>query len=191
MIDITFSTKGIPENGSLLIADPFASDNYFTRSVVLLCNHDEDGSFGFVLNNYIDIELHQLLPGFPEVKTKVSIGGPVETDSIFFIHTIDSIEDGMDIGNGLKFGGTFSKMVEELTNNPSLINQVRFFMGYAGWSKNQLASEMESNGWIISKEYNVNELFQNFSINLWKEIMEKKGGKFKLMTDFPLDPTNN
>lgn len=191
MIDITFSTNADPENGSLLIADPFASDDYFTRSVVLLCNHDADGSFGFVLNNYIDVELHQLLPGFPEIKTKVSIGGPVETDSIFFIHTLDSIKDGMDIGNGLKFGGTFSNMVEELRNNPELINQVRFFMGYAGWTKNQLEKEMKSNGWIVSKEFNVTELFQNFSIDLWKEIMEKKGGKFKLMKDFPLDPNNN
>lgn len=191
MIDITFSTKADPENGSLLIADPFASDDYFTRSVVLLCNHDADGSFGFVLNNYIDVELHELLPGFPEIKTKVSIGGPVETDSIFFIHTLDSIKDGMDIGHGLKFGGTFSDMVDELKNNPELIHQVRFFMGYAGWTKNQLEKEMESNSWIVSKEFNVKELFQNFSIDLWKEIMEKKGGKFKLMKDFPLDPTNN
>ena len=191
MIDITFSTKGVPENGSLLIADPFASDNYFTRSVVLLCNHDDEGSFGFVLNNYIDVELHQLLPGFPQIETKVSIGGPVETDSIFFIHTLDAVDDGMDIDNGLKFGGTFSRMVEELTNNPALINQVRFFMGYAGWSKNQPAREMKSNGWIVSNEFNVKELFQNFNIDLWREIMQKKGGKFKLMTDFPLDPSNN
>ena len=191
MIDITFSTKADPEIGSLLIADPFANDNYFTRSVVLLCNHDADGSFGFVLNNYIDIELHQILPGFPDVKTRISVGGPVETDSIFFVHKLDSIKDGMDIGNGLKFGGTFSNMVEELKSNPELINQVRFFMGYAGWSKNQLADEMKTNGWIVSNEFNINELFQNFSTNLWKEIMEKKGGKFKLMSDFPLDPTNN
>ncbi len=191
MIDITFSSKAGPEKGSLLIADPFANDNYFTRSVVLLCNHDKEGSFGFVLNNYIDIELHHLLPGFPKVKTKVSVGGPVETDSIFFIHTLDSIEDSIDLGNGLKFGGTFSKMVAELKNNPDLVEHIRFFMGYAGWSKNQLADEMKSNGWIVTKEFNATDLIQNFSTNLWKELMEKKGGKFKMMKDFPLDPTNN
>lgn len=191
MIDFTFSTNATPQKGSLLIADPFASDNYFTRSVVLLCNHDEDGSFGFVLNNFIEVELHHLLPGFPKVKTKVSIGGPVETDSIFFIHNLEAITDGMEIGNGLKFGGTFSEMANELKRDPSLVSQVRFFMGYAGWAKDQLTNEMKANGWIVSKKFNTSELLQNLSPNLWKEMMERKGGKFKLMTDFPLDPTNN
>ena len=88
MIDITFKNKIPPQKGRILISDPFLGDDYFERSVVYLCEHNQEGSFGFVLNNLVEINLNDLNDQFPEITTKISTGGPVETESMFFIHTL-------------------------------------------------------------------------------------------------------
>lgn len=192
MIDLTFSTQKAPSKGDILLSDPFESDQYFTRSVVLLCDHDDNGSFGFVLNNYLDIKLHSLIPKFPSVDTKVSVGGPVDTESVFYIHTFGEIITGSTkIGDSLYFGGDFDAILEQMNQTPENVQKVRFFLGYSGWSPNQLKEEMSKNSWIVSNDYKGKDLFDTHEKNLWEKLMKKQGKKFEMMAKFPLDPTNN
>lgn len=192
MIDFSFSNSKTPTQGALLLSDPFAGDSYFTRSVVLLCDHNDEGSFGFVLNNYLEVDLHTLHPSFPEINSRIGIGGPVDTQSIFYIHSFgDQIENSIKINENLYFGGDFNQLIALLQKDESLNAQVRFFLGYAGWSINQLNEEIKENAWIVTNAYSNNEVLSTQHFDLWKELMQKQGAKFKLMSEFPLNPNNN
>ncbi len=193
LIDFSFNTTSKPGKGSLLLSEPFASDHYFTRSVIILCDHnDETGTFGFVLNNYLDVELHTLNPRFPVIETKVSMGGPVDTESIFYIHSFGpKVNDSIHVGGDLYFGGDFDAIVALVEENPVNANKVRFFIGYAGWSPNQLHDEIEQNSWIVTNKYNLSDLLNTKERDLWKKIMVEQGGKFRMMSEFPINPNNN
>ena len=192
MIDLTFNSKQQPEKGSLLIADPFAGDDFFTRSVVLLCDHNIDGSFGFVLNNYLDIDLHTLLPDFPKLTTKIGIGGPLDRESVFYVHSLgDKIKKSVAISESLYFGGDFDDVISLLKKDRTTESNIRFFLGYSGWSSNQLNEEMQIHAWIVTSNYKKEEILNTNESELWKKQMVKQGKKFKLMTAFPLNPMNN
>lgn len=193
MIDFSFNTTLKPGKGALLLSEPFATDQYFTRSVVILCDHNEEtGTFGFVLNNYLDVELHTLNPRFPVMETKVSMGGPVDTESIFYIHSFgDEIPDSIHVGGDLYFGGDFDAIVKHLQEDGTNARKVRFFIGYAGWSPNQLNDEIEQNSWIVTNKYHLPDLLATSDEDLWKKMMTQQGGKFRMMSEFPINPNNN
>jgi putative transcriptional regulator len=108
MIDLTPSADQFIEKGSLLLAEPFISDPFFKRTVILVCDHGKEGSFGFVLNNYVEVELSQLMEDFPDDKINVSIGGPVKSSNLFYLHTKgELIPNSAAIMDGLYFGGDF------------------------------------------------------------------------------------
>jgi putative transcriptional regulator len=75
-----------PGPGILLIADPFLKDPNFLRTVVFLCEHREEGSFGFVLNRKFENTLDELVPDVEGFKLPVFYGGPVQMDTIHFLH---------------------------------------------------------------------------------------------------------
>ena len=100
VLDISFKNKLTPQKGRVLLADPFLADEYFQRSVVYLCEHSKAGSFGFVLNNYVDISINELNPNFPSLKVKLSLGGPVETESLYFLHTLGhELNESLELKN--------------------------------------------------------------------------------------------
>ncbi|MGY8927442.1 MAG: YqgE/AlgH family protein, partial [Flavobacteriales bacterium] len=90
MIDFNFHTDNKLQSGSILLSEPFLNDDYFSRSVILLCDHSEEGSFGFVLNKFVDTKISDFVEGFPAVTTNISIGGPVDTANLFYIHSLGS-----------------------------------------------------------------------------------------------------
>ena len=97
MLDFSFTNSILPGSGKILLSDPFLDEDYFTRSVVLICNHNEEGTFGLVLNNYLEFDLHKVDESFPDVNAKISLGGPVENDSLFYIHEFGDVEDSFEI----------------------------------------------------------------------------------------------
>ena len=181
-----------PTKGKLLISDPFLNDDYFRRSVVYLCEHTEDGSFGFVLNNYIDIKLSEMNPTFPRVNTRISIGGPVEIKNLYFIHTLgDRINGSNEVEPGIYIGGDFEELCRIVDEDPDLEAQIRFFIGYAGWDFEQLNEEIESHAWIVVNLADKKDLFDTDNDDFWKENMIKLGGKFKVMSNSPINPSDN
>src|SRR3990172_6945283 len=102
MVKLDF-TKFIPSQGKLLLSEPFSSDPNFKRTVVLLAAHNEEGSVGFVLNRPMDLKLGQIIDEFKECKLPVGDGGPVQRDSLFYIHTLgDEIPESIPIFSPLK-----------------------------------------------------------------------------------------
>lgn len=180
-----------PERGQVLLSEPFLNDPYFKRTVILLCEHNEEGSFGFVLNNYIDVELEQIMENMPNFGGKISIGGPVRNSNLYYIHTLgDQIEDSLEILPGVFMGGNFETLRKKLFSGEVDKNQVRFFVGYSGWSPDQLQAEIKANSWFVT---NVDrETVMDTDIeDLWKVIMKKLGKKGELISKMPEDPNLN
>lgn len=192
-IDLSFKNKKQPTPGSVLISDPFLNEDFFRRSVVLICNHDnEEGSFGLVLNNYLKLDLHELEPSFPDIQAKISIGGPVDTEHLFFIHSYgDSISGSTKITKELYFGGDFDELKEAISKDPDCRTKVRFFLGYSGWSKDQLKNELAENSWIVADNISNQEILDTYNDELWKYCLEKQGKRYSTISKFPLNPNDN
>ncbi len=175
----------------MLLSEPFLTDPYFKRAAILLCEHNDEGSFGFVLNNYLDISLDQIMNGLPELSTRVSAGGPVNSSNLYYLHTLgDFIIDSKEIAKGIYLGGDFEHLKEEIAKGNVGSNQVRFFVGYSGWSANQLEEEMTQNSWYVAEAKP--EIVMNIkSDNLWAEFLESMGPKYAKMIDLPIDPNLN
>lgn len=191
-MDFTFNNSKTPVKGSLLISEPFGDDQYFSRSVILLCDHNNKGSFGFVLNNYINVDLHTLNARLPKSDSKISVGGPVDKESIYYFHRFGNrVEGSILLKEDLYFGGNFDQILELLNDSESNFRHVRFFIGYAGWSENQLKSEIDENLWVVTDSYSIDDIFDTSNHSLWKELLAKQGGKFKIISEFPINPSNN
>lgn len=180
-----------PERGQVLLSEPFLNDPYFKRTVILLCEHNEEGSFGFVLNNYIDVELEQIMENMPNFGGKISIGGPVRNSNLYYIHTLgEQIEDSLEILPGVFMGGNFETLRKKLFSGEVDKNQVRFFVGYSGWSPDQLQAEIKANSWFVTN-VDRDTVMDTDIEDLWKVIMKKLGKKGELISKMPEDPNLN
>ncbi|MCH2224580.1 MAG: YqgE/AlgH family protein [Crocinitomicaceae bacterium] len=192
MIDFNFENNVPLQKGSLLISEPFLADQYFGRSVIFICEHNEEGTFGFVLNNFVAVQLENVVTDFPDIKTKVSIGGPVDTSNLFFLHGLgDLIPDSREIIPGVYIGGRFETVKEALRNDPSRIEFIRFFIGYSGWDADQLKAEMKEKSWLVKNKFKSSRIFDINEEDIWKHLLEDLGGKFKIMSTFPKNPSDN
>jgi len=130
LFNIAKLNKTQPSKGKFLISEPFMEDNFFKRSVVFLCDHNEDGSFGFVLNNILSINMKDVMEGFEECEFEVGFGGPVNSSNLYYIHTLgDILENSICIQDGLYTGGNFEKLQGLINSGLVDTNQVRFFLG--------------------------------------------------------------
>ena len=192
MIDFNFENKNKLESGNLLVSEPFLSDDYFSRSVIFLCDHTPEGSFGFVLNKYVDTKISDFVDGFPDLDTRISIGGPVDMSNLFYIHSLGELVNGcVKTSNGLFVGGDFNDIKKILTEDNSAVEKIRFFIGYSGWDKGQLASELETKSWIVLNNISIEEILDSSNDDIWQDSMESLGGKFELMSKFPINPSDN
>lgn len=189
---LTIKTNNIePGKGKLLISEPFLGDYYFKRSVVLLADHNEEGSFGLILNKPLDIKLSEIVADLPEFDTKVYLGGPVESDNIFFIHTLgDQVEGSLEVLNGIYWGGNLEVIKEMMLLKKISPSEIRFFLGYSGWSPKQLDEELKRNSWVVSST-NSKDVFDAKPKMLWKKSLKRLGGDYSFWTKFPVDPMQN
>lgn len=179
-----------PVSGRVLISEPFLDDAYFGRSVVLLCEHSADGTFGFVLNNYIEIDVRDLVPEIPQPASRLSIGGPVKTGNLYYLHTAGDIEGSVKVIDNVHMGGDFDEIKFRLANNLLGLDQVRFFVGYSGWESGQLEEELERNSWLVA-EMNADEIMKTRHKDLWSGLMKRQGNDYAPMANFPKDPALN
>jgi len=180
-----------PAPGILLIADPFLKDPNFLRTVVFLCEHNEAGSFGFVLNRPYGSTLDELIPDMEGFPLPVYYGGPVQMDTIHFLHEYpDEIPGGLEVMNGLFWGGDFEKAMSLVRSGQAESTKIRFFIGYSGWSEGQLAEEIIEKTWLTVNA--THELVFPGSIeDTWKEALKHLGGDYEMMIHFPIDPQLN
>lgn len=180
-----------PSKGKLLIAEPsILNDSSFNRSIILLSEHNDDGAVGFIINKPSEYIISDVIP---EIESSIRIynGGPVATENLYFVHRLpEIIPDSIEIANGIYWGGNFETVQNLLEKNKLPHNDIRFFLGYSGWSKKQLQDELETTYWKVI----VNEHENIFGIhyeNFWKDQMMKFGGKYQLWANAPENPTLN
>ena len=180
-----------PGTGILLIADPFLNDPNFLRTVVLVCDHKEDGSFGFVLNRLYENTLDELIPELEEFKFPVYYGGPVQVDTIHFLHQYpEAVPGSFEVSKGIYWGGDFEMVVDLIKRKKILPNKIRFFIGYSGWSNGQLESELQEKTWLTVKAERKLVFHKNIN-EIWKDALKHLGGDFEMLINFPIDPQLN
>jgi putative transcriptional regulator len=182
-----------PERGKILISSPFQKDSEFARSVVLIIEHNERGSVGIVLNKDFPyhVWLNDLLPGLHlTAKIPVSVGGPVDRDTLFFVHRLKQLEGAISIGNGLYINGNFNQMLRYISDGNPTDGFVRFFFGCIGWTYGQLTSEISDNAWLVSAG-NKEALLHERQGDLWSSCLDSLGGKYAMWARYPQYPSLN
>lgn len=181
-----------PEKGKLLISEPFLLDPNFKRSIILLGEHNEEGSVGFILNKPTDLKLNMVLDDdFPDFDATVYFGGPVQINTMQFIHRAGNIIDGsIEIKEGLYWGGSFEILKLLIETKQVEPEDFRFFLGYSGWGEGQLESEMKANSWLITSASNDN-IFSEEPDKLWGDVLKSMGKKFAILASFPENPSVN
>jgi len=180
-----------PAPGILLIADPFLKDPHFLRTVVFLCEHKEEGSFGFVLNRQYENTLDELIPELEGYKMPVYYGGPVQLDTIHFLHQYpNEIPGGLEVLNDVYWGGDFEAVINMIKNENIDSSKIRFYIGYSGWGTGQLNEEMNEKTWLTVKANRKLVFHRNYE-EIWKDSLKHLGGDYEMMVNFPIDPQLN
>jgi len=181
-----------PKKGHLLIAEPsIISDISFNRAVILLADHSQEGSIGFILNKPLQYQLRDLVTQ-TDSTFRVYNGGPVEQDKLYFIHRVpDLIPNSIEISNGIFWGGDFDAVLSLLNKNYLKKSDIRFFLGYSGWEPDQLDTELEADSWLISENIYKSQLIVKSTSTLWKQKMLEMGGDYSLWSNAPENPSYN
>ena len=180
-----------PATGILLIADPFLKDPNFLRTVVLLCEHQQQGSFGFVLNKQIEQTLDELITDLEGYNLPVYYGGPVQMDSIHFLHQYPHlIPESVKVINDIYWGGNFETVTTLIKNKSIDLNKIKFFIGYSGWGDGQLTEELKEKSWLTVSA-NRKLVFNTMQDEIWKSSLRMLGGEYEMMINFPIDPQLN
>ncbi|MCC7246631.1 MAG: YqgE/AlgH family protein [Saprospiraceae bacterium] len=177
--------SSVVQSGQVLLAEPFMQDPYFQRAVILLCEHWEHGSLGFIINKPLEMKLSDLLADLSDADFEVSYGGPVHTDTLHYLHDLgDIIDDSVKVADGIWMGGDFEQVKALIRNELITPDRIRFFIGYSGWSGGQLNEEIEVRSWVTAAMH-PNYLFKSPSSDLWKQVMYNKGDVYEIIADIP------
>lgn len=181
----------ILKSGCILIAKPFLGDPNFERTVVLVCEYRQQGAFGLVLNQKTSLSIEDVLEDVYIADIPIFIGGPVEQNTLHFIHQAGEIIPGsIRLQDDLYWSGDF-EIVKNLLNTRQISpHQIRFFIGYSGWAPGQLDAEIQHESWIVT-ECKATTLFQTAPEQLWRTILRSMGGEYRIMANYPIDPRLN
>jgi putative transcriptional regulator len=192
MIRFTPNNQAVPKAGNVLLSEPFLDDPYFGRKVVLLCEHNEEGTFGFVLNNFVDIDVDEVMDDLPKLNTRISVGGPVKNGNLYYLHTRSDIDESIEVVDGVYMGGDFDRIKDLLQIGELTSKEIRFFIGYSGWSPAQLQEEIRSRSWFVA-EADRNDIMRTDEENetFWKRLISSMGDGFTHIANAPNDPSLN
>ena len=180
--------------GSLLIANPVLPDPNFSRTVILLCNHNDQGSFGLVINRSTQLKAPDLFSDIDILRsynTKIYMGGPVSQSMVFYLYRsakdvidLDKICSGVHLGSNLE---TLESLYLDIENPEE---NIRFYLGYSGWSDGQLDGEMEQNSWLV-QDANEQFVFLDSENLIWPKAVNSLGEKYQYLTKAPVNPQWN
>ncbi|WP_119350727.1 YqgE/AlgH family protein [Mariniphaga sediminis] len=180
-----------PEKGRVLIAEPFLPGNYFNRSVILLVAYSEKGAVGFILNKKVDLAIHDIMPGFPDFEGDVYLGGPVATDSIYFIHKLGKkLPGSIHVLGNVWWGGDFEVLKQQIAAGQINTSDVRFFVGYSGWDSGQLERELKEDSWLVN-DVDEETVMRELQGDSWVEFVKKVGQRYTMWENFPENPAMN
>lgn len=177
--------------GRALIAEPFMEDPYFKRSVVLLAEHNENGTIGFITNHLLEVKIEDILPELSGVASKVYMGGPVEAQHLFYIHRLpNELPGSKHIVGDLYWDGDFEVLKSLLIHGKISSSDVQFLLGYSGWGAEQIQEELKQNSWII-QNIDHHKILNNEGFGFWKKVLQSSTKELALMANFPENPSLN
>lgn len=183
-------SKLSPQKGRIIVSEPFLPGNYFSRSAVLLVDYSPNGAVGFILNKPLETRISELMTIFPESVPEVFVGGPVSNDNLFYIHTLgDLIRGSIKVKDELFWGGDFEEIKSAIATGKAKHDQIKFFIGYSGWSPGQLDDEIAENSWLVT-EADIKQIMKS-NQDFWIESVKNAGGHYKTWRNFPEDPNSN
>lgn len=167
-------------------------DPNFERSVILLSHYDANGSLGFVLNMRTNLHLSDIVPELPDCTIPIYLGGPVAQKELFFVHRrFDLLLSGEEVSSGIYFGGDPEKLVLLLRQKQLDTEDIKFFVGYSGWAKDQLEEEIQGNSWAVQNKWTTDMIFEGDGELLWKQAVIGLGAKYAHVANFPQTPDLN
>lgn len=191
ILDLDPMNRHKPARGRLLVSEPYLPDPYFRRTVVLLCEHTAEGSFGFVLNRPMDLSVNDLMENMPPIASQVSIGGPVQSGELYYLHTLGPhVEGSAEVVDGVYMGGDHDQLCSVLRTDPGLARHVRFFVGYSGWGEDQLDRELNERSWLVCPADKAS-IMRADSRSLWSDTLRAMGREYAPLANFPEDPSLN
>jgi putative transcriptional regulator len=181
----------IPEKGKILISEPFLPDTFFNRSIVYLTDHTPEGSVGFILNKKLDLQVDATIEGFEGWNENLSMGGPVAPDTLHYLHNLgDLIPNSVLVEGNIFWGGDIDVIRNLIKSRKMKQSDIRFFLGYSGWSAGQLERELKENSWVIAK-VNSNIVLNTKGDDIWKKVLRSFKNKYRMWADFPDSPEMN
>lgn len=181
----------IPEKGKILISEPFLPDSFFNRTIVYLADHNAEGSVGFILNKKLEIKVCDAISGFEGWNEYLSMGGPVAPDTLHYLHNLgDEIPKSVWVDENIFWGGDISYIRKMIKAGKLNNRQIRFFLGYSGWSAGQLEKELKENSWVIAK-VKTDIVLNSQEENSWKRVLRGFNNKYRMWADFPESPDMN
>lgn len=176
--------------GKILISTPDISGDIFSRSVLLIVEHNEDGAFGLILNKKNN-RMSSKFRNFFDFKIEVYDGGPVENEKVFFIVKGKKVT-GLysDISDEFYLTEDVENIISAVLSGELNIGDVKIFSGYSGWAAEQLDEEVERKMWTVVDIYNLDYTLPNDQ-TLWKSIMQNLGGEYLLWANAPEDISLN
>ena len=181
----------MPEKGRILISEPFLPDTFFNRSIVYLTDHNPKGSVGFILNKKLEIKLSDAVTGFEGWDEYLNMGGPVSPDTLHYLHDLGHIVPGsIKVEGNIYWGGDIDSIRNLIRTGSVKPGQIRFFLGYSGWTAGQLERELKENSWVTAK-VNPEAIMQSRETDSWKRVLRSLKNKYRVWADFPESPDMN
>jgi len=181
----------IPEKGKILISEPFLPDTFFNRSIVYLTDHNPEGSVGFILNRRLDLKISAAIEGFENWDENLNMGGPVAPDTLHFLHNLGNVIPGsVLVAGNIYWGGDIDSVRELISLGRINQSQIRFFLGYSGWSSGQLDRELKEDSWIIARVKS-DIVMNNRGDDTWKRVLRSFKNKYRMWAEFPDSPEMN
>jgi len=186
-----YTNKLPPSKGKLLVSEPYLPDPNFERTIILLCEHNAEGSFGFVMNKPSLARLGDIMQDLKEIDAPVFIGGPVQQDTLHYIHRLPKLEESTLVKDGIYWGGNFDQLVSLIETKQVAASDIKFFLGYSGWSVGQIDEELKEESWIVCDKVNEELLFDIKAEAMWQYTLRSMGGRFSVYSNYPEDPRLN
>ena len=176
--------------GQLLIAGATLPDPNFARTVVLVCEHSDEGALGLILNRPGELVVGEVAPELAELtgeEATIDSGGPVQPDALL---VLGEFEDASYAG--MPVVGTVGLMGDRrrISDLVDVTRRARAFAGYAGWGPGQLDAELERDDWFVAPA-GIDDIFDPDADELWSRVLGRKGGHFRVVARMPIDPSVN
>jgi putative transcriptional regulator len=186
-----YKNKIAPGKGRILVSEPYLPDPNFERTIILICEHNDEGSFGFIMNKPSAAKLGDVMLDLKDIVSPVFIGGPVQQDTLHYIHRISNLEDSIQVMDGIYWGGNFDQLVSLIETKQVAASDIKFFLGYSGWGVGQIEEELKEDSWIVSDKVNEELLFDIKAEAMWQYALKSMGGRFSVYSNYPQDPRLN